>query len=320
MSSIVAESTNTSDSTKPRGIAFAGAQLDRADHLRNAPQALADLAAGGVLLRMDGLNPVLAEADEYGSIGLTWGVPAEVGGDAELLFMGLLPDGRGCFAAVPPAASASISPPGAGLWRVLSVLPGDELAIYGAARSLAGWHARHRFCAQCGSPTRLARGGWQRNCQNDACRAEHYPRTDPVVIMGVEYEGALLLGRQPRFPERRFSALAGFVEPGEAIEEAVAREVWEEAGLRVGAVRYVASQPWPFPASLMIACHAVATSDALTIDTTELEEARWFTRGEVAEAMAAAERGEEGQAFIAPPRHAVAWHLLRHWLDTQPGA
>ena len=195
------------------------------------------------------------------------------------------------------------------------ILPPEELALYGTARSLAGWHARHRFCARCGSPTVLARGGWQLNCLNEMCRAEHYPRTDPVVIMTVEHEGRLLLGRQPRFPQGRYSALAGFVEPGEAIEEAVAREVWEEAGVRVEAVRYVASQPWPFPASLMIGCHAMATSPELTIDATELDDARWFSRAEVAEAMAAAERGEEGRAFVAPPRHAVAWHLLRHWLD-----
>ena len=299
----------------PRAVAFAGARVDRADHLRNDTRALADLAAHGVLLRMDGLDPVLGEADEYGSLSLAWGVPAEVDAGAELLFLGLLPDGRGCFAAVPPTSSASISPPGPRLWRVLAMLPTEELALYGAARSLAGWHARHRFCARCGSATVLARGGWQRNCLNDACRAEHYPRTDPVVIMSVEHEGRLLLGRQPRFARGRFSTLAGFVEPGEAIEEAVAREVWEEAGLRVSAVSYVASQPWPFPASLMIGCHAIATSAELTIDTTELEEARWFTRAEVAEAMAAGARGEEGEAFVAPPPHAVAWHLLRHWLD-----
>ena len=310
-----ADSTLLRGPILPRAVAFAGAALDRADHLRAQPEALDELAARGVLLRMDGLDPVLGAADEYGALSLDWGVPAEGGADAELLFLGLLPDGRGCFAAVPTAASASVSPPASGLWRVLAALPAEQLALYGAARSLGGWHARHRFCPKCGSPTRLARGGWQRNCLNDACRAEHYPRTDPVVIMTVEHDGRLLLGRQPRFPQGRYSALAGFVEPGEAIEEAVAREVWEEAGVRVGAVRYVASQPWPFPASLMIGCHAMATSPELTIDATELDDARWFSRAEVAEAMAAAERGEEGRAFVAPPRHAVAWHLLRHWLD-----
>ena len=157
----------------------------------------------------------------------------------------------------------------------------------------------------------LAKGGWQRNCVDEACRAEHFPRTDPVVIMTVEHQGRLLLGRQPRFPAGRYSALAGFVEPGEGLEEAIAREIWEEAGVRVRDVRYVASQPWPFPSSLMLAAHAYADDDALTIDTTELEDARWFTR---AEAMGAQAEGREGQAFIAPPRHAVAWHLLDRWL------
>jgi len=129
--------------------------------------------------------------------------------------------------------------------------------------------------------------------------------------MLVEHGGRLLLGRQPRFPPRRFSALAGFVEPGESIEEAVAREVLEEAGVTVGKVSYVGSQPWPFPSSLMMGCYAEALDDGLTIDRTELEEADWFTRDEVAAAM----RGEEGARFIAPPPQAIAHHLLKWWLE-----
>ncbi len=315
---IGADSALLLHSVVPRRVAFSGAQVDRADHLRNDPQALAGLAARGRLLRLDGLDPALGEADEYGNLTLSWGVPAELEAGTELLFLGVEPDGRGVFAAVPSTSSASVSPPGPRLWRVLSFLPPEELALFGAARSLGGWHARHRFCARCGSPTQLARGGWQRNCLNPDCRAEHYPRTDPVVIMSVEHEGRLLLGRQPRFAAGRYSTLAGFIEPGEAIEEAVAREVWEEVGLRVRTVNYVASQPWPFPASLMIGCHAIATSTELTIDTTELDDARWFSREEVAEAMAAGARGDEGEAFVAPPPHAVAWHLLSHWLDSAP--
>jgi NAD+ diphosphatase len=162
----------------------------------------------------------------------------------------------------------------------------------------------------------LGKGGWQRNCTNGACKAEHFPRVDPVTIMTVECEGKLLLGRQPRFPPRSFSALAGFVEPGESIEEAVAREVHEEAGVRVRDVAYVASQPWPFPSSLMIACHAYADDPAITIDTTELDDARWFTREEVAQAMAAVASGikDDDAAFVAPPPFAVAHHLLKWWL------
>jgi NAD+ diphosphatase len=184
------------------------------------------------------------------------------------------------------------------------------MAIYAAARSLVDWHARHRFCARSGHPTEPAKGGWQRNCTDAACGAEHFPRVDPVTIMLVENEGRLLLGRQPRYPARRFSALAGFLEPGEAIEDAVAREVLEEAGVRVRDVTYVASQPWPFPSSLMIACHALTDDSEIVIDANELDDARWFTRDEVAHAMTGADDG----AFLAPPPYAVAHHLMKWWL------
>jgi NAD+ diphosphatase len=174
------------------------------------------------------------------------------------------------------------------------------------------WHARHRFCARCGQPTRPAKGGWQRDCSADACKAQHFPRVDPVAIMLVECDGKLLLGRQARFPERSYSALAGFIEPGETIEEAVAREVFEEAGVKVRDVAYVASQPWPFPSQLMIGCIARADSLALNIDLAEIEDARWFTRAEVAEAMA---RGKDSSSFVPPPSQAVAHHLLAWWLE-----
>lgn len=289
------------------GIAFAGARLDRADHIRSDPDKLAALMDWRArLLKLEGLDPALAHDG-----GLEWGTLADAPADAELVFLGLM-DGKGCFAAVPAAGSIGAGPPSPGLWRALSMMTHEDLATYGGARSLVDWHARHRHCARCGAPTVLSKGGWQRNCTNEACKGEHFPRVDPVTIMLVEYEGRLLLGRQPRFPPRRFSALAGFVEPGESIEEAVAREVHEEAGVRVREVRYVASQPWPFPSSLMIGCHALAEGDELVVDTTELEEARWFTREEVAYAM---RPGTEDGAFIAPPPHAVAHHLLKWWLE-----
>lgn len=289
------------------GIAFAGARLDRADHIRSDPDKLAALMDWRArLLKLEGLDPALAHDG-----GLEWGTLADAPADAELVFLGLM-DGKGCFAAVPAAGSIGAGPPSPGLWRALSMMAHEDLATYGGARSLVDWHARHRHCARCGAPTVLTKGGWQRNCTNEGCKGEHFPRVDPVTIMLVEYEGRLLLGRQPRFPPRRFSALAGFVEPGESIEEAVAREVHEEAGVRVREVRYVASQPWPFPSSLMIGCHALAEGDELVVDTTELEEARWFTREEVAYAM---RPGTEDGAFIAPPPHAVAHHLLKWWLE-----
>ena len=287
-------------------IAFAGAGLDRADHIRADPAALAALMDWRArLLRLDGLDPVI---DPDGQ--LTWGTLADAASESELVFLGLA-NGKACFAEVSPGLIGSVAPANPRLWAAMAALDGPELATYGAARALVDWHARHRFCARCGAATVLAKGGWQRNCCGGACKAEHYPRVDPVTIMLVEHHGNLLLGRQPRFPPKRFSALAGFVEPGESIEEAVAREIHEEAGLIVRDVSYVASQPWPFPSSLMIACHSFTDEPAITIDTTELDEADWFTRAEVIAAMA----GDEDARFIAPPPFAIAHHLLKWWLS-----
>ena len=297
----------TGGSAAPGAIAFAGAQLDRADPVRNDParlEALMDWRAR--LLKLDGLLPSIT-ADNT----LEWGTLADADPASDLVFLGLL-EGKGCFAEVRPDLSSGIAPFNPALWRALGTLDHDDLAIYGTARSLVDWHARHRFCARCGQPTKPTKGGWQRTC--GGCQAEHFPRVDPVTIMLVEHQGQVLLGRQAMWPKGRFSALAGFMEPGESIEETVAREVFEEAGVRVRGVTYVASQPWPFPSQLMIGCHAYADSADLAIDANEIEEARWFTRDEVCEAMAAGVRGEDGAAFIAPPPHAVAHHLLAWWL------
>lgn len=288
-------------------VTFTGNPLDRADAVRSDPARLAALwDAGARVLMMEGLEPALAEG------ALVWGeAQAVVPGEA--VFLGLDGAGIGHFAPVPLPDQANTLPPPFNLWQALDGMDGGEIAVYGTARALVGWHARHRFCARCGGSTQLAKGGWQRDC--DACGTPHFPRTDPVVIMSVEHDGRLLLGRQPRFPPHRYSALAGFVEPGESIEEAVAREIFEEAGVEVRDVRYVTSQPWPFPSSLMIAAHAFADDPALSIDRSELEDAHWFTRDEVAQAMEARARGEQGAAFDAPSQTAVAWHLLAHWLE-----
>ena len=261
-------------------------------------------------LLLDGLLP---QIDDTG--GLVWGTLADIDPQTELVFLGLL-DEKACFAPVPAdgATGPAYSMPRA--WQAIQQLNPEDLAIYGGARSLVDWHARHKFCARCGSPTKPAKGGWQRNCEN--CQAQHFPRTDPVTIMLVENEGRLLLGRQPRFPPRSFSALAGFVEPGETIEEAVAREVWEEAGLRVRDVEYIATQPWPFPSQLMIGCYSQTDETEITLDVEELEEARWFTREEVEHSIAHA-KGYEGDgvetAFTAPPPTAIAYSLMRWWLE-----
>jgi NAD+ diphosphatase len=286
--------------------AFCGHPLDRADHVRVDAQALAELRRGGeaLLLTLDGLAPSLD-----GEGRLAFAPMAEAREGAELVFLGLL-DGRALFGAVPDLGDTAPAYSLRDMWHRLGGLPAEELALYGGARSLLDWHARHRFCARCGQPTRIAKGGWQRDCP--ACGAQHFPRTDPVAIMLVEHEGSLLLGRQARYPARSYSALAGFIEPGESIEEGVAREVYEEAGVRVHDVRYIASQPWPFPSQLMIGCHAMAESRELTIDYTELEDARWFTRADVIEAM---EQGQDSRGFVAPLRQAIANHMLGWWLE-----
>ncbi|GAA0275542.1 NAD(+) diphosphatase [Alteraurantiacibacter aestuarii] len=293
-------------------ISFAAHGLDRADHLRTDADRLAQLRAGpdALLLALDGLAPEL-DADDR----LVWTGFGQLADDADVVFLGLK-DGAPAFAAVPNEGDDLPAYAHRKSWAAISRLSQGELALYGGARSLVDWHARHRFCAKCGAPTVLAKGGWQRDCPS--CEAQHFPRTDPVAIMLVENStangGELLLGRGPHYPARSYSALAGFIEPGETIEQAVSREVLEEAGVTVHSVSYIASQPWPFPSQLMIGCHGFTDQRDLTVDYTELEDARWFTRAEVAEAM---EHGRDATSFIPPPRHAIANHLLRWWLEQE---
>lgn len=192
---------------------------------------------------------------------------------------------------------------------VAAQLSAEECAIVAHGRALIDWHARHRFCAVCGSKTTASQGGLVREC--DDCDAEHFPRTDPVVIMMVSADDSCLLGRQTGWPEGMYSALAGFIDQGETIEEAVRREVSEESGIRVGPVRYFASQPWPFPSSLMIGCLAEAETRAISIDKWELQDARWFTRAEVTKAL----REPEGGGLHVPPAMSMAHQLLRAWVE-----
>jgi NAD+ diphosphatase len=187
------------------------------------------------------------------------------------------------------------------------LLPPDQTAMLAAAKALMHWHARHRFCSNCGALDGVAMAGWRRDC--NVCKATHFPRTDPVVIMLAVDGDACLLGRQPRFPKGMYSALAGFVEPGETIEAAVRREIKEEAAVTCRAVRYFASQPWPFPASLMIGCFAEAESRSLEVDRVELEDARWFSRDET---VALIER-RHPEGLTAPTPMAIAHHLLKRW-------
>ncbi|HVQ09814.1 MAG TPA: NAD(+) diphosphatase [Allosphingosinicella sp.] len=280
---------------------FTGAGLDRADHLRLDPERIAAMMADGDarLLALDGLDPVLDEAG-----ALAWGPLA---GGGETLFLGF-DDGVPLFA--PLIRTEALGLRAWGVFRLLALMSGRDAAIWGAARALNEWHNRHRFCGLCGTATASFRAGWGRKCPG--CGAEHFPRVDPVVIMLAEHEGRVLLGRQPGYPPGRYSALAGFVEPGESIEEAVARELMEEAGVAVGDVRYVASQPWPFPGSLMIACIGRAASDAITLDTRELEDAFWCDRAGVVAALA----GDPQAPFLAPPPFAIANTLLTRWSES----
>jgi NAD+ diphosphatase len=273
---------------------FCGPGLDRADQLRAQPERLAELCRSAEARQ-------LVWRDGFPAIGqdgaLEWRQP-----DAPDLFLGL-EDNVPCYSAF----QTEIGEPKAA-FSALGLLGDRDAPLYAAALSLARWHARHRFCANCGSPSEAVRGGWSRSCA--ACAAEHFPRVDPVVIMLAEHEGSVLLGRQPHYPPGRYSALAGFVEVGESIENAVARELKEEAGIEVAAVSYLCSQPWPFPSSLMIGCTAPAADGRLTIDTTELDDARWFTRSEVEAAVS----GADDAAFQAPPKWAIARTLLERWL------
>lgn len=190
---------------------------------------------------------------------------------------------------------------------VMTRLTPRDAELAATAKAILGWHVSHRFCARCGAESTMAMAGWQRDCAS--CGGHHFPRTDPVVIMLITHGNSVLLGRSPGWPEGMYSCLAGFVEPGETIEAAVRREVFEEAGVRVGAVEYLASQPWPFPSSLMFGCRGEALGTALTIDPVEIEDARWVSREEITDAFA----GQHPD--ILPARKgAIAHFLLENWL------
>jgi len=291
---------------------FTGGTLDREDRLRHDADALA-AATGDWRARLLVLGP--GYEPDVGEDGrLAWTMLADAPEDAELVLLGT-DAGRPRFAAITYGAGAGFRSPR--LLGMLAVMAPGEAATWAAARSVLDWHARHRFCANCGSGTEVFRAGWGRRCPD--CRTEHFPRTDPVVIMLAEHQPAqagsplehrCLLGRQPGWPAGRYSALAGFLEPGESIEEAVAREVAEEAGVRVRDIRYVASQPWPFPSQLMIACIGVADDDSITLDRNELEDAIWVSRADVRSVLA----GGEGP-FLPPPAHAIAHTLLTRWAE-----
>jgi NAD+ diphosphatase len=303
---------------KPR-LGYAGSRLDRAVARRADTAALKALegdassrfyliAGEMVLLRKiaGGYDPLFDAAQA-----------ANFGASSERVFLGLV-DGAARFAASLPAAAieplkarGDIELIDLRSIAVRGLLDSDHLAALAQAKALVNWHGPHRFCPNCGAATRSVDGGWRRDCPS--CRALHFPRTDPVVIMLASAGERCVLGRSHRFQPGMWSCLAGFVEPGETIEEAVRRETREEAGIVCGRVAYFASQPWPFPMSLMIGCHAEARSREIVIDRIELDDARWFERGEVALMLA----GRHPQGLTAPPAIAIAHHILRAWVEQE---
>ncbi len=315
-------------------VTFGGSGLNRAGHIRGDDTALAKAMAhpdAACVLLWRGKPLVNGRRDQLGLVRMNHpilhaGYPGNV--DRPVL-MGLEDDGAPLFAHdisgwepdgldtaalgqfVDPSEQQHPSlPPDhafAELRGLMTRLSPRDAELAATARAVIGWHHTHRFCAQCGAESEITQGGWQRTCP--ACGAHHFPRTDPVVIMLITHGDSVLMGRSPGWPQGMFSLLAGFVEPGETLEAAVRREVFEEAGVKVGQVGYLASQPWPFPASLMFGCSGEALSREITIDPVEIEEAIWVTRAD----MMAAFAGDH--PFIKPARRgAIAHFLLQNWL------
>ena len=305
---------------KPR-LGYTQSRIERAAELRPDAAAMARLAAnrqagayviGGDWIAMKKgvpLNDPLFTLDEARALA-----PA-----SETVFLGLL-DGAARFGyGIAPAAAETLKTRDGFLVTDLRsiavqglVEPG-HLPPIAEAKAVLHWHLRHRFCPNCGAPTQTVQAGWKRDCPQ--CKAEHFPRTDPVAIMLAIDGERCLLGRSPRFLPTMWSCLAGFMEPGEAIEDAVRRETREEAGITCGRVVYFHSQPWPFPSTLMIGCHAEALTRDIVVDHEELDDARWFTKTEVATML----MRKHPDGLTTPPPVAIAHHLIRAWVEDEIG-
>ena len=308
-------------------VTFGGSGLNRAGELRGDPDALAahladprarvvPLWRGKPLLRgaarepgwLEAAHPVIRAAGPPVFLGIEEEGP-RFAVDASGWEPGEMPDTLGAFLDPSEQHHPDLSPDFvfAELRRVMTDLTPRTAELLATAKAVLGWHATHLFCARCGAPSDMAQGGWQRVCPS--CGAHHFPRTDPVVIMLVTHGNDVLVGRSPAWPTGMYSLLAGFVEPGETIEAAVRREVFEETAVRVGEVGYLASQPWPFPSSLMIGCHGHATSREITVDPVEIEDARWFSREEMVEIF-----GGRNPEVFAAREGSIARFLLGRWL------
>lgn len=322
MSPAMAEGEIDESLSPMTAIPFSGSPLDRASDKRTDAEWVASKLRdpSSLILPMWRLQPFLLGREDdlppldagYMRSGLLEDyAPA----DAPRVFLGL-ESGRAYFAmdigaAERPADQGPLA--GLGYFRearaAAQLLNPRDTAIMGQAKALIDWHQRHGFCPRCGVATVMADAGYRRHC--DACGADHFPRTDPVVIMLATHGDACLVGRGKHFPKGMFSALAGFIEPGETIEEAVARELFEEAGVRVSDVSYFATQPWPFPSSLMIGCFAAAEAREIKVDENELAEAFWLERSKIRALLA----GERIDGLWIPPSVAIAHHLLRRFAE-----
>ena len=306
-------------------VTFGGSGLDRAAGLRDDVAQQQTLWRTGRVLALWKGRPLLANGGDT----IAWLAPdTPLAGQRETaIFLGLS-ESVPVFAQdvsiwVPEASIAPSAgffdtqvqahpdlPPDHGfheLRAVMAQLSPRDAELAATARALMEWHRSHGFCATCGARSAMTHAGWQRTCPS--CTTSHFPRTDPVVIMLITHGNSLLLGRGPTWPEGMYSLLAGFIEPGETIEAAVRREVLEESGIRVGQVDYLASQPWPFPASLMLGCRGEAVSEDITIDPAELQDALWVTREDLLSAFAGT------HPHIKPSRKgAIAQFIMSHWL------
>ena len=311
---------SSSNPASPVPFAFVEGALDRADALRDDPAALAALwpQACVVLLEDDGRALADAAQGLFAPDGDAIG-----GGPGTAIFLGLR-DGRGWFAQRAATIAPDVveaAPQRIDLRSAAAAWPAFDATVFAQARALLHWHARHRHCGACGGELDFVRAGWLGRCRQ--CGSEHYPRTDQAIIVAVSDGARLLLGRQATWPARRWSVLAGFVEPGESLEQTVAREVLEETGVRVRSCQYLASQPWPFPGALMLGFLAQADADTPAAGD-ELEDARWFDAASVRAGLArdwnaAAETGSgDADGIVLSSPISIARWLAERWLATQP--
>jgi NAD+ diphosphatase len=299
---------------RPNPNAFANSPLDRAGHRRRdaawLKAALDDNQMCLVAAFHQGKPLLFESGGKLFPRYLANHVPTQLGKPgAPVIFLGVDATGSTYFACeiADPSVLADYGAP-FDLRMAAPRLEAQALPILGCAKALLDWHARHRFCAHCGAPTAAAEAGWKRECA--ACRTEHFPRVDPVGIMLPTFGEKCLLARQRVFPRGMYSALAGFVEPGETVEEAIVRETFEEAGLVVRELHMHSMQPWPFPSQLMIGAICEVESDQERIDPEELEEGRWFTRDE-ARALVNGTHPDAG----CPPPTAIGHQLIKAWAE-----